>query len=732
MQENMIQGRAMTIEDVFTGRRYRLDSYQRDYSWGRDDVRRLVDDLRKKFLSNWRFEHDREQVARYQPYFLGPYVYHEDAPYTYLVDGQQRITTLHLMLIYLRELLRAQELDDQASRVNSLVQSHKFGTSVYTLDIPERSAFLKDVFQAEDYVPPDDAPTELLRLWEAAQVLQEEFPEALRGDALPYFADWLLDGVCMVGIRAASSSQGWEIYESMNDRGVRLGPIDLLKSFLLTELPERHGADNIWRQMVSNLASIDVNAPSEFIKTFLIARYTDTNETSEELERISGHFHTWVKDNRERMELNKPSDYRNLIDELDRYAARYQTLAMAARTYQAELRGVFFNAYNGMTAQAAPILAATERKDSSAVFKQKAGLIADYLDLVFVRRLVNDLPSSGDHLDREAVRLLARLRGGVGIEKLRAILAEEAAAIDYDFTGVRNYRLRSNNSRQVRYLLARLTGLLETECGGADEMSAYLDANRPFEIEHIWPNHFERYQPEVHTRSEFDSHRNRLGALLLLRKSDNASFQDIPYEKKVEFYQRLTCLAGSLHSTYRQRNPTLNKFAKRHKLEGEFRAFPQFNMKAIKDRQELYILLCAIIWNPSIFGPSPSPSSEQVDRARARTRAHYDVALADLVAKGVLPRNAKLVGQRRGDQFEALILDDGRIRVASGEVFTSLSAAGEAVSGAISCPGWDFWRTQVDGRQVKLSAVRRDAIEKGLVEGKPRSSPMVVKADQLR
>ncbi|MQY37898.1 hypothetical protein SRB17_59060 [Streptomyces sp. RB17] len=150
-------------------------------------------------------------------------------------------------------------------------------------------------------------------------------------------------------------------------------------------------------------------------------------------------------------------------------------------------------------------MAAVEPRDDSSTFKTKAGLIADYLDLVFARRLVNDLPSSGAHLDREAVRLVERLRGGVSIDKLRTLLAEEAAALDYDFTGMKTYGLRSNNSRQVRYLLARLTGFVETACERGDDMHRYLDAQRPFEIEHIWANHFERYQPETGTRAVFDS-----------------------------------------------------------------------------------------------------------------------------------------------------------------------------------------------------------------------------------
>lgn len=82
---------------------------------------------------------------------------------------------------------------------------------MYTLDIPERDQFLELVFQETDFALPVNPSGALRRLWEAALVFQEEFPEELRGDALPYFVDWLPDGVCMVGIRAATPEQGWEI-----------------------------------------------------------------------------------------------------------------------------------------------------------------------------------------------------------------------------------------------------------------------------------------------------------------------------------------------------------------------------------------------------------------------------------------------------------------------------------------------------------------------------------------
>ncbi|MBT2418034.1 DUF1524 domain-containing protein [Streptomyces sp. ISL-22] len=267
----------------------------------------------------------------------------------------------------------------------------------------------------------------------------------------------------------------------------------------------------------------------------------------------------------------------------------------------------------------------------------------------------------------------------------------------------------------MRYLLARVTGFVETTCERSDDMASYLNASRPFEIEHIWANHFERYQPETGTRAEFDSYRNRLGALLLLRKSDNASYQDLPYEEKVEFYQRQNHLAGSLHANHRQRNSAFNKFVKQYKLDRLLRSFPKFDRRAIRTRQDLYQRLCELIWDPAVFGIRPVPAPQRPDRSRTRTRARYDVAIIDLIAKGLLPANANLVGQRRGELFHAQVLDDGRIQVSSGETFRSLSAAGEFVLQTKACPGWNFWQTQLNGRLVRLIDIRRDALEKGLI-----------------
>jgi uncharacterized protein with ParB-like and HNH nuclease domain len=67
-----VEGRGCTVHQLFNGHRYQLDYYQREYTWGSENVRRLVEDLHRRFSAEWDVLHDRRDTSRYKPYFLGP------------------------------------------------------------------------------------------------------------------------------------------------------------------------------------------------------------------------------------------------------------------------------------------------------------------------------------------------------------------------------------------------------------------------------------------------------------------------------------------------------------------------------------------------------------------------------------------------------------------------------------------------------------------------------------
>jgi len=122
-----IEGRGCTVHQLFNGHRYQLDYYQREYTWGSENVRRLVEDLHRRFSAEWNALHDRRDTSRYKPYFLGPYVYFQDGDITYLVDGQQRVTTLHLLFILIHNLLTDQDATSDARQLETLIRSVMYG-----------------------------------------------------------------------------------------------------------------------------------------------------------------------------------------------------------------------------------------------------------------------------------------------------------------------------------------------------------------------------------------------------------------------------------------------------------------------------------------------------------------------------------------------------------------------------------------------------------------------------
>lgn len=69
-----IDGTPRSIRQLFTGRKYGLKYYQREYAWTETNLKELIDDLSTRFLDEHNPQHSREQVAAYRPYFLGPIV----------------------------------------------------------------------------------------------------------------------------------------------------------------------------------------------------------------------------------------------------------------------------------------------------------------------------------------------------------------------------------------------------------------------------------------------------------------------------------------------------------------------------------------------------------------------------------------------------------------------------------------------------------------------------------
>src|SRR3984893_12536021 len=130
---------------------------------------------------------------------------------------------------------------------------------------------------------------------------------------------------------------------------------------------------------------------------------------------------------------------------------------------------------------------------------------------------------------------------------------------------------------------ARLTDYVETQSGQPSRYLDYVsDGKARYEVDHIWADHPERYTDEFSHPADFAELRNRIGGLLLLPKSFNASFGDLTYEDKLPHYNTQNLLARSLHPLCYDHNPGFLNFVQRSGLP--FHAHEHFSKSDLDDR----------------------------------------------------------------------------------------------------------------------------------------------------
>lgn len=164
--------------------------------------------------------------------------------------------------------------------------------------------------------------------------------------------------------------------------------------------------------------------------------------------------------------------------------------------------------------------------------------------------------------------------------------------------------------------------------------SDFTGEGRPFEIEHIWANQYERFAGVYAHPSDFDEARNRFGGLLLLQRGLNQSLGDETYENKRDAYlsHSQNLLARSLHPLAYKNNPAFLQLIEQTGLP--FRAYEAFGPTEQIERQELYIRIAEWVWNPSrldLDGEKP-PIPSRLWTLKTKTLIRWIVSTAMLPA----------------------------------------------------------------------------------------------------
>lgn len=610
------------VFDVLNARKYTVDYFQREYSWEQKHIEQLITDLTSTFLDAYSKDDERTAVEHYNNYYLGPFVVSSRDGMKSIIDGQQRLTSLTLFLIYLNHLQKELKFSES---IAPMVYSEKYGKKSFNIQIEERKDCLEKLFYDGSYdVKPDDDESTINMAKRYADI-GEAFPDELKGPAFPYFLDWLKNNVILVEITAYSDDNAYTIFESMNDRGLNLTATEMLKGFVLsrfTDPKDRAKANSFWKESVQELHRYGKDEDQRFFQAWLRSQYADTirqgraGSSNEDFEKIGTRFHSWFRDNLdkvipEKVELTESTDasesaevednaskFRRLVHkEMKFYLGAYLEILEAQKEEKPGLEFVFYHRHWGIADSLSyPLmLAPLKSSDSVAVMRQKINEVARYMETFAVRRSINFRKFSASSIRYTMYSLVKELRGK-NVEQLQTILRSKLSEMPEKWDGLKDFRMHGMNKYFVKFLLSRVTAFVEQKSGIPTKFGTYFVNNggKPFEVEHIWADKFDEHKDEFDQRHEFDNFRNRIGDLVLLPHGTNQSYGAKTYAEKLEHYIKENLLVKSLHPKAYENNPNFAGMIRTLGLP--FKAHVSFNKADIDERQELVQKICEAIW----------------------------------------------------------------------------------------------------------------------------------------
>lgn len=277
----MYDSQAKSIGDLLSNNqraRIIVPRFQRGYSWEKKHVTAFWKDLRS-------FKNESAKKGGPEKYFLGPIVIREESKESiFLLDGQQRLATTTILLAAIRNSARALKTHastDFARDIQREIIEKTGGVPALQLGELDKSYFEQTIQK-----DPPDAPTAKLRSHRAIDSARKLLGEFLRTEtagldtpsSLKYLNELsqvLRSDLIMASIPVKSERDAFQIFETLNDRGLRLSVPDLLLNYLMgaasTDDERKHIRD-FWNEMINEMGQRDMN---RFLRHLWISKFGD-------------------------------------------------------------------------------------------------------------------------------------------------------------------------------------------------------------------------------------------------------------------------------------------------------------------------------------------------------------------------------------------------------------------------------------------------------------------------
>lgn len=478
-----------TLLDIESGVVYAIPRYQREYTWSRAQWDALFDDL----LEN-------------EPnYFLGSIIcinQSQDALSVQsleLVDGQQRMTTLSLLLAAIYQSFRVLPNLGMEQQIELYNLKHKLvlkKKSDQPRLIPQvqnnnqqdyfavlgKAGILDDVEQVQHAGNRRVLKAYRHFLWRIEQYLQE-LSEPVAG------LQALLDKVntaTLVKIEVAGHSDAYTLFESLNNRGVPLTAIDLIKNKLLAVLEAKDSGSidkhyNRWKKVIDALGD-DYAVQERFFRQYYNAFKPDLKYiVSVPVATKSNLMHVYEK--------LIAHDAESFLQAMIRLSAHYaQIVGYRAVPEQPKLSGLLLSLDRIQGAAAYLLLMVLfERKDTLELEQEHLEQVVHFLIAFFVRRNTTDLPPTRDltRIFMDVAETVLALKGQAVVSHIQQRLTGESAS-DEQFEKSLKGPIYEDNKAVCRFVLCALEEsrmTLETRV----DLWALKGKQYVWTIEHIFP-----------------------------------------------------------------------------------------------------------------------------------------------------------------------------------------------------------------------------------------------------
>lgn len=601
---------------------YSLPYFQRDYKWESRHFSEMINDIQSAFIQCFDSNHARNAVASYPPYFLGSIITATDqSGKKQLIDGQQRLTSIFLLLIYLDRYVRENNIGGVVE-ISTLIGSTSYGTMDYSLEFSDSRKMMFDRYKNStsktDQVLDELEENETLdegdkRLLDSLRSMNALLDQVVM-DNISYFIDYITEKVILIDISVDTESEAHRIFVTMNDRGLRLGPIDLLKGQILSKVKdpaESRECHKKWVEHINKLREIGNEEDSLFFRSLLRGRWAETIRGKDkgaqpgDFDLIGDAYHRWFESNLEKIGLETGDDFANFArDDMAKYADLYVKIKDYEENFNDTFQWVYYNAVRKFTLQPMIIFSSVRKEDiSQGDQAKKIILISKFIDLILTTRMIEGKINNYDNLRDIAFSLTRQVRDKNASE-LHAYVTSEWDKYFHVFPKIEELSYGKSDKSTLLYILSRIADYLENAFSLTNKVSfpVYWQRNRAsktFDIEHVLKQAFDAaVLPSDHGFADlrdYSVERNKIGALTLLPRSRNRSLQDKAYKEKLAAYVTENILTQTFCAALYENNPNIASFRSNNQ-HISLNAISDFGKSDIEERCALYISIAKEIW----------------------------------------------------------------------------------------------------------------------------------------